>query len=147
MTSGTPGTVLIVEDDDGHAWLVEKNLRRAGLTSDITRVSDGQQALDFLWSRGHWQSQERPRRLLVLLDLNLPLVDGFTVMHKLKSHPDTRGIPVVVITTIAESQDVQRCNQLGCEFVMTKPTNQAQFAKAMRELAGVLGNLLGANGQ
>lgn len=146
MTSEALGTILLVEDDDGHARLVEKNLRRAGLTNDIIRVSDGQQAMDFLWSCGHWQSQERPRHLLVLLDLNLPLVDGFTVMRKLKSDPDTRRIPVIVITTTAESQDLQRCNQLGCDFIITKPTNQAQFAEAMRELVGSLGDLLGGNG-
>lgn len=78
----------------------------------------------------------------VLLDLNIPLVEGFTAMRKLKAQAGMRRIPVVVITTIADSQDVQRCNQLGRDFVVTKPTNQAQFAKAMRELAGALENLL-----
>ncbi len=146
MTSAALRTILLVEDDDGHARLVEKNLRRAGITNDIIRVCDGQQAMDFLWSCGHWQNQERPRHLLVLLDLNLPLVDGFTVMRELKSDPSTRSIPVVVIATTAEIQDWQRCNELGCEFIVTKPTNQAQFATAMRELAGLHGDPLGANG-
>lgn len=141
MTQEDGRALLLVEDDDGHARLVEKNLRRAGFTNDIIRVSDGQQAMEYLWSCGSWLGHRRPRDLLVLLDLNLPVVDGFTVMRKLKGHPDTRSIPVVVLTTTAEFQDVQRCNDLGCHSFMTKPVNQASFAQAMGELAGLLASL------
>lgn len=121
-------TILLVEDDAGHARLIEKNLRRANLTNDIVHVTDGQQALDYLFSNG------RPSSLLVLLDLNLPVLDGYQVLERMKNDGRTKRIPVIVLTTTDDTREVARCYELGCNVYITKPVDYEQFSDAIRKL-------------
>src|SRR4030042_3766961 len=95
-------TILLVEDDPGHARLIEKNLRRANITNDIVHVTDGQQAIDYLFSNG------RPPSLLVLLDLNLPVLDGYQVLERMRSDERTKRIPVIILTTPEATRAVSR---------------------------------------
>jgi CheY-like chemotaxis protein len=121
-------TILLVEDDPGHARLIEKNLRRANLTNDIVHVSDGQQAIDYLFSHG------RPPSLLVLLDLNLPVLDGYQVLERMKNDERTKRIPVIILTTTDDAREVARCYELGCNVYVTKPVDYEQFSDAIRKL-------------
>ena len=93
--------ILLVEDDPGHARLIEKNLRRGGITNTIHVIDNGRKAMDFLFCQGEYQEACHNSPLLVLLDLNLPEVDGYTILEKLKSTERTRDIPVVVLTPLA----------------------------------------------
>ncbi|MCB1056913.1 MAG: response regulator, partial [Acidobacteria bacterium] len=114
MPETAPVTILLVEDDPGHARLIEKNLRRNEVTNEIVQLGDGQTAIDYLFSRGRYVDSQRPHRLMVLLDLNLPGLDGYQVLRRVKADPATQRIPVVVLTTTEDSREVDRCYELGC---------------------------------
>jgi CheY-like chemotaxis protein len=121
-------TILLAEDDPGHARLIEKNLRRSNIMNKIVTVGDGQQAIDYLFS------DDRPWPLLVLLDLNMPVLDGYQVLERIKASEHTKRIPVVVLTTTDDSREVSRCYDLGCNVYMTKPVDYLQFSEAIRKL-------------
>ncbi|MHB1296536.1 MAG: response regulator [Anaerolineae bacterium] len=126
--------ILLVEDDPGHARLIEKNLRRANITNPIQVVSDGQQALDCLIGDPSCGIEPMGGPLLVLLDLNLPVLDGYQVLQRLKSCERTRKIPVVVLTTTDDPREVSRCYDLGCSVYVTKPVDYDHFSEAIRRL-------------
>jgi CheY-like chemotaxis protein len=134
MSSPDSVTILLVEDDPGHARLIEKNLRRGGIANDLIILRDGKEAEDFLFCEGRRSGLQRPSPLLVLLDLNLPLKDGFQVLQRLKSDERTRLIPVVVVTSTDDSSEVSRCYKLGCNVFITKPVDYQKFCEAIRNL-------------
>jgi CheY-like chemotaxis protein len=127
-------SILLVEDDPGHARLIEKNLRRSNITNAIVKAGDGQQALDYLFGEGRHAGDERPSPLLVLLDLNLPVLDGYQVLKRMKADERTRRIPVIVLTTTDDGREVTRCYELGCNVYMTKPVDYEQFSDAIRKI-------------
>jgi CheY-like chemotaxis protein len=131
-------TIIMIEDDLGHATLIEKNLRRAGIMNEITHIDNGRKALDFFRSGGEYEGQERPECLLVLLDLNLPEVDGFEILEQLKSHDDTRTIPIIILTTTDNPREVERAYELGCNIYVTKPVVYESFAESIRKLGLML---------
>jgi len=87
-------TILLVEDDPGHARLIEKNLHRLNVTNDVVTVGDGQQSLDYLFGEGQYAGGQCASPLLVLLDLNMPVLDGYQVLERMKADEGTRRIPV-----------------------------------------------------
>jgi CheY-like chemotaxis protein len=128
-------TILLVEDDPGHARLIEKNLRRSNVTNKIDHVTDGQQAVDYLFCEGEYADKKNhPTPLLVLLDLNMPVLDGYQVLERMKSHERTKRIPVIILTTTDDAREVSRCYELGCNVYITKPVDYDQFSEAMRKL-------------
>ena len=127
-------SILLVEDDPGHARLIEKNLRRSNIMNDIVKVGDGQQALDYLFGEGEYAGDERLSPLLVLLDLNLPVLDGYQVLKRMKGDERTRRIPVIILTTTDDTREVARCYDLGCNVYMTKPVDYEQFSDAIRKI-------------
>jgi CheY-like chemotaxis protein len=127
-------TILLVEDDPGHARLVEKNLRRSSIMNKFVVVSDGQRALDYLFGDGEYQEAPAHLPMLVLLDLNLPVLDGYQVLQRIKADERTKQIPVVVLTTTDDSREVARCYELGCNIYITKPVDYDQFSEAIRKL-------------
>jgi CheY-like chemotaxis protein len=126
--------ILLAEDDDGHAYLVQENLRDAGLANPITHVRDGQEALDFIHCVGPYQGRARNGPLLVLLDINMPRVDGTEVLRRLKADPATAEVPVIVLTTTDDPREVKRCYELGCSSYVTKPVEYDRFVEAVRRL-------------
>lgn len=140
-------SILIVEDDAGHARLIEKNLKRAKISNRITRVENGQEALDFLLSEGSFEGVERPSPLLVLLDLNMPVLDGYQVLERMKANPDTKKIPVVVLTTTDDAREVTRCYQLGCSVYITKPVDYDSFCEAIQQLGFFMSIVTVPNGE
>lgn len=126
--------ILLVEDDPGHARLIEKNLRRSKINNPLVIIDNGAEALDYLLCQGQYAGQTRPSPLLVLLDLNLPGMDGYQVLERMKSNPETRRIPVIILTTTDDYREVERCYQLGCNVYITKPVDYEQFADAISKL-------------
>ncbi|OGP54705.1 MAG: hypothetical protein A2Y65_03355 [Deltaproteobacteria bacterium RBG_13_52_11] len=121
-------TILLAEDDHGHARLIEKNLRRANLTNDIIKAHDGQQVIDYLFSN------DCAPALLVLLDLNMPVLDGYQVLERMKTDERTKRIPVVILTTTDDAREVTRCYELGCNAYITKPVDYEQFSETIHKL-------------
>lgn len=134
MNGEQPVTILLVEDDPGHSRLIEKNLRRANINNQIIKVEDGQKAMDFLLNEGEFAGSKRPPHLLVLLDLNIPILDGYQVLKRMKSDDKLKRIPVVMLTTTEDTREVAKCYELGCNVYVTKPVDYDKFAEAIRSL-------------
>ena len=126
-------TILLIEDDPGHARLIEKNLKRY-VTNKIIRLSDGQQAIDFLFSEGAYAQSVRPSPLMVLLDLNMPVIDGYEVLRRMKKEDQTKKIPVIILTSTEDIREVSRCYDLGCNVYIVKPVDYDKFSEAMQKL-------------
>jgi CheY-like chemotaxis protein len=124
----------MIEDDDGHARLIEKNIRRAGVNNEIIPFSNGTDALTFMLGADGSGNVSAGRQLLILLDLNLPDMTGIDILEKLKSNRHTKRSPVVVLTTTDDSREIQRCYDLGANVYITKPVNYEAFANAIRQL-------------
>jgi len=126
-------SIVMIEDDEGHARLIEKNIRRAGISNDITHFTDGTTALDYLFNAADGPQRNGPA--LVLLDLNLPDMSGTDILAKIKaSDGPLRRTPVVVLTTTDDKVEIQRCYDLGCNVYITKPVDYESFAQAIRQL-------------
>jgi CheY-like chemotaxis protein len=134
MGNQQPVIILLVEDDPGHALLIEKNLRRASIANDIIVLDNGQKAVDFLFKEGPYQEDHHPMPPLILLDLNLPVLDGFQVLKIIKNDDRTKKVPVIVLTTTDNPQEVSRCYELGCNVYITKPVEYDKFSDAIRTL-------------
>jgi CheY-like chemotaxis protein len=127
-------TILIADDDDGHAFLIEDNLRRAGVGAPFLRFCDGQEVLDFLFRRTTSPSFENDRAYLLLLDIRMPKVDGVAVLQQIKADPQLRKLPVIILTTTEDPREVDRCHELGCNVYMQKPVSYDGFATALNKL-------------
>jgi CheY-like chemotaxis protein len=125
--------IVMIEDDEGHARLIEKNIRRAGILNDIRHFTDGTTALDYLFNAPDGPAKSGPA--LVLLDLNLPDMSGTDILARIKDeNSPLRRAPVVVLTTTDDKVEIQRCYDLGCNVYITKPVNYVNFAQAIRQL-------------
>jgi CheY-like chemotaxis protein len=133
-TSEQPVQIVMVEDDEGHARLIEKNIRRAGVTNPIMPFTNGTAALNHLFGPDGSGVTNKNKPLLVLLDLNLPDMTGVDILKKIKTNDHLKRVPVVVLTTTDDAVEIQRCYDLGCNVYITKPVNYDSFANAIRQL-------------
>ncbi|MDQ0838765.1 MULTISPECIES: response regulator [Sphingomonas] len=125
--------IVMIEDDEGHARLIEKNIRRAGILNDIRHFTDGTTALDFLFNAADGPAKSGPA--MILLDLNLPDMSGTDILARIKAEGSPlRRTPVVVLTTTDDKVEIERCYDLGCNVYITKPVNYESFAQAIRQL-------------
>jgi len=131
---GKPVTIIMIEDDEGHARLIEKNIRRAGVSNQIVPFTNGTAALEYLMGPDGTGLINKGRQLLVLLDLNLPDMTGVDILEKVKGNEHTRRSPVVVLTTTDDQREIQRCYDLGANVYITKPVDYDGFANAIRQL-------------
>jgi len=129
-----PVSIVMIEDDEGHARLIERNIRRAGVNNEIIPVRNGTSALEYLFGTDGTGEASARRHLLILLDLNLPDMTGLDILEKVKANPHTRRSPVVVLTTTDDSREIQRCYDLGANVYITKPVSYDGFANAIRQL-------------
>jgi CheY-like chemotaxis protein len=129
-----PVTIVMIEDDEGHARLIEKNIRRAGVNNEIIGFVDGSSALTYLLGSDASGSASARRQLLVLLDLNLPDMAGLDILAKIKANVHLKRSPVIVLTTTDDSREIQRCYDLGANVYITKPVDYEGFANAVRQL-------------
>ncbi len=127
-----PLHVLLVEDDDAHAMIVKKSFRAADKGGTIDRVCDGLEAVAYVKQQGEYR--KRPRPGVILLDLNLPRMDGREVLRTLKADDELKSIPVVVLTTSSAGEDVFEAYRLHANSYLVKPANYVQF----RELIGAV---------
>ena len=125
--------IVMIEDDAGHARLIEKNIRRAGILNDIRHFTDGGSAVDFLFNSPEGPAKNGPA--MILLDLNLPDMSGTDILAKIKADDSPlKRAPVVVLTTTDDKVEIQRCYDLGCNVYITKPVDYENFAQAIRQL-------------
>lgn len=132
MNSQQSVGIVMIEDDQGHARLIEKNIRRAGISNDINHFADGTSALEYLFNDPSGPAHNGPA--LVLLDLNLPDMSGTSILEKIKQDEKLHRTPVVVLTTTDDKIEIQRCYDLGCNVYITKPVNYESFSDAIRQL-------------
>lgn len=132
--SGLPVEIVMVEDDEGHARLIERNIRRAGVNNVIRPFSSGGEALGYLLGPDGSGEAHAGRSLLVLLDLNLPDMSGVDILAAIKSNKNLRLAPVIVLTTTDDQREIQRCYDLGANVYITKPVDYDGFANAIRQL-------------
>ena len=127
-------TIVMIEDDEGHARLIERNIRRAGVNNEIVPFSDGGSALKYLLGEDGSGMANNGRALLILLDLNLPDMSGVDILAKVKANAHTKVSPVVILTTTDDQREIQRCYDLGANVYITKPVDYESFANAIRQL-------------
>jgi CheY-like chemotaxis protein len=129
-----PMNIVLAEDDDGHATLIQRNLERVGLVNRFTRVRDGQEALDLLFGEGPHAGSPPTEPTLLLLDIKMPRVDGLEVLRRIKADPRTARMPVIILTTTDDPREVARGYELGCNVYITKPVDYQAFIEAIRRL-------------
>lgn len=129
-----PVSIVMIEDDDGHARLIEKNIRRAGITNEIIPFALGKDALDYIEREGRVGREGGDRKILVLLDLNLPDMSGLDILAKVKGDERTKRIPIIVLTTTDDKVEIQKCYDLGCSAYVKKPLEYEAFANSVRQL-------------
>lgn len=127
-------TIVMIEDDEGHARLIEKNIRRAGVLNEIIPLRDGASALAYLFGPDGTGEISAGRHLVVLLDLNLPDMTGVDILTRIKGNPHLKRSPVIVLTTTDDRLEIQRCYDLGANVYITKPVSYEGFAHAIRQL-------------
>jgi CheY-like chemotaxis protein len=130
----TPVTIVMIEDDEGHARLIERNIRRSGVNNEIVPFSNGTEAVNYLFGKDGQGLERKGEALLILLDLNLPDMTGIEILRQVKQSKYLKCAPVVVLTTTDDSQEIKRCYELGCNVYITKPVNYENFANAIRQL-------------
>ncbi len=126
--------LIIAEDDEGHAALIKKNLKRAGFKNDILHCKDGQEVLDFLFLKGEGPHRISGKSYLLLLDIRMPKVDGVEVLRQIKKDPELCKMPVIMVTTTDDPREVDHCHKLGCNIYITKPVDYERFIDAIKKL-------------
>ena len=135
LSSLQPATILLAEDNPA-----EQNLTRRALTKDVIQcdlhiVSDGAEAMEYLLHQGPYEDvNTSPRPDLMLLDLNMPKKDGKQVLQEMRNHPDLKTLPVIVLTTSKNEQDVIASYELGCNTFINKPVDVEPFVAALRQM-------------
>ena len=126
--------IIIAEDDEGHARLIEKSLRRVGLHNSIQRCTNGQEVIDFLFRRGPGPHRRSDTAYLLLLDIRMPMVDGVEALRQIKEDTSLRKLPVIMLTTTDDPREIEHCHQLGCNSYIVKPVDFGKFAEAIAQL-------------
>lgn len=134
MMTEEPVELLLVEDNPDDVELTLHVFKKHHFTNNIKIVRDGAEALEFLWGPEGTKSERLASPRLILLDLKLPKVNGLEVLAKIKADPRTRSIPVVVLTSSREDQDLHLCYELGVNSYIVKPVDFGQFTEAVRQL-------------
>jgi CheY-like chemotaxis protein len=128
------GRILLVEDDPKDVELTLTALEEYNLANEVVVTRDGEEALDYLYCRGHFQARTGENPAVLLLDLKLPKVDGLEVLQRIKSDETLRMIPVVVLTSSREEKDMVASYQLGVNAYVVKPVDFHEFVNAIKEL-------------
>jgi len=127
--------IIVVEDSPYDAEMIVDALRLKGLAKKILLLEDGSLMLDYIFSKGRFKNNEsKPNPKLILLDLKMPKVNGMEAIKQLKSNPDTKHIPVVVLTSSKEESDIKTAYELGVNSYVVKPVEFDLFAEAVGEI-------------
>lgn len=120
-----PVDILLVEDDPGDVFLIREALKNSALRFEMHIADNGEKALDYLYRRTSFSTTERPD--LIVLDLNLPRINGIEVLRDIKSVPELSAIPVIVLTTSKSEADASLCRELGASEFLSKPPSFEEF--------------------
>jgi len=126
--------ILLVEDNPGDVRLTREALRGARVANDLQVVGDGEEAIEYLRRRG--RHRDAPRPDIVLLDLNLPRLDGREVLADIKSDPDLAKIPIIILTSSSAERDIHTAYELHANCYISKPVDFTEFIEAVRSLEG-----------
>ena len=127
--------ILLVEDNMSDAELITRALRKVNLSNNLVHVKDGAEALDFIFAKGEFAEREvKKMPKVILLDIKMPRVDGIEVLRQVKGNEDTKLIPIVIMTSSKEEQDIIISYKLGVNSFVVKPVEFHDFAKAVSEL-------------
>jgi CheY-like chemotaxis protein len=134
MTNYKELIILVAEDDDGHAELILEGLVESGVRNRIVRFSNGQQVWDFLSGTGTGAVREPEKNYLLLLDINMPVMDGIEVLRRMKSNNELREVPVIMLTTTDDPREVEVCYKIGCNIYISKPVDFVRFTDTLKRL-------------
>jgi len=124
--------ILLVEDNEDDITITKRAIQKGQIKNKLCVTRDGEEAMDFLRRRGRFRGASRPG--FVLLDLNMPKLDGFEVLREIKSDPELKSIPVVVLTTSGRDEDIEQAYALGCNNYIVKPVSFEKFIKTVIEI-------------
>lgn len=127
-------TILIAEDDDGHADLIMTGLKESGICNNMIRFVDGKQTWEFISGKGKDMVLDKNKSYLLLLDINMPKMDGLEVLERIKNDDDFKSLPVIMLTTTDDPREVEKCYELGCNIYVTKPVDFLKFAETLKRL-------------
>jgi len=130
--------IILAEDDDGHAGLIYKTLKRAGVENDILHFEDGEKTLNYLFRRGDGFHLEDGVSHILLLDLRMPVVDGKEVIRQVKQDKELQNIPIIVVSTTDDPREKENCYTLGCSAYIVKPIQYEEFIKVITQLGEYL---------
>jgi CheY-like chemotaxis protein len=127
--------ILLVEDDPHDTELTLGVLQTGGIAGDIDVVKDGEEALDYLYRRNGYKDRSESDPVLIILDLKMPKLGGAETLQRVKADERFKCLPIIMLTSSRETQDVRMCYRLGANGYVVKPVNAKQFAKTIKELA------------
>ena len=130
--------ILLAEDDAGHGALIKRCFARLGVTNKIKHFIDGQEVLDFFFGSGCVELSPHNYNYLLLLDIRMPKVDGIEVLRRIKEDPIYCKMPVIMVTTAEEPEDMMKCYSYGCSEYMVKPIEKVELARAVARAGVVL---------
>ncbi len=126
--------ILVAEDDEGHANLIRKNLKRAGIVNEVLLFKDGQEIINFLFGKGEEPHRKSGEAYILLLDIRMPKIDGIQVLELVKADPTLKKLPVIMITTTDDPREIGSCHEMGCSSYITKPIDYDNLVNAIRHL-------------
>ncbi len=127
-------TILIAEDDDGHAELIMEGLKESGVCNHMIRFADGEQTWDFISGKSENMGFDSNKTYLLLLDINMPKMDGLEVLQRIKEDKRLKNLPVIMLTTTDDPREVEKCYSLGCNIYISKPVDFLKFAETLKRL-------------
>ena len=134
--------IIIAEDDDGHLGLILYSLKEAEIRNKIVHFNDGEQTLDFLFKRGDGPYREDGEKYILLLDIRLPGIDGIEVLRQLKGDKWVRDIPVIMISTMDNPDEINECKKIGCDSYFVKSRKYIEFSQTIEQLGQYIQTVL-----
>jgi CheY-like chemotaxis protein len=135
LMGAEPIKILLVDDNPDHVILIKTVLEENNLLNEIYVVTDGQEALDYMYCKGKYADESKaPRPGLILLDLKLPKVDGFEVLSQLKSDPELKSIPIIILTTSSQDEEIAKGYAQGANSFVTKPIKFNEFVDKIKNI-------------
>jgi len=127
-------TILVADDDDGHAILIQECLEDSGVDNPIIRFADGEEIWNFLSTESDNPKFSPENKYLILLDIRMPKMDGVDVLRRIKSTEHIANIPVIMLTTTDNPREIKECYDLGCNSYITKPIDIIEFEEVVKNL-------------
>lgn len=125
--------ILLVDDDPGHRSLMRRNLERCKITNEMQEFEDGQQLIDF-FAKAKERGELSQQAYIIFLDIRMPKMNGFEVLERMKTDLYLKRIPIIMVTTTDDPDEISKCHDLGCNHYVTKPVDYDQFIHAVQNL-------------